>query len=184
MEKLALVDRLKAGEREAQKELYDRYAGHLMALCQRYVGDHTAAEDLLHDSFLRIFQSIRRFEWRGEGSLRGWMDRVTVNLCIEYLRSRRPRGLLQALVAEEPAEEPTSEWLDQFTAEELFEEVCHLPEGYRTIFNLYYLEGLSHREIADLMGIREHSSSSQLARARTALARRLMNKKRNNHDKE
>ena len=91
---------------------------------------------------------------------------------------------LRELVAEEPAEEPTSEWLDQFTAEELFEEVCHLPEGYRTIFNLYYLEGLSHREIADLMGIRERSSSSQLARARTALARRLMNKKRNNHDKE
>ena len=91
-------------------------------------------------------------------------------------------GLFRA--AEEPAEEPASEWLDQFTAEELFEEVCHLPEGYRTIFNLYYLEGLSHREIADLMGIRERSSSSQLARARTALARRLMNKKRNNHDKE
>ncbi|MBE6207386.1 MAG: hypothetical protein E7132_01800 [Rikenellaceae bacterium] len=88
MEKLALVDRLKAGEREAQKELYDRFAGYLMALCQRYVGDRTVAEDLLHDSFLRIFHSIQRFEWRGEGSLRGWMDRVTVNLCIEYLRSR------------------------------------------------------------------------------------------------
>ncbi len=177
MEELALVDRLKTGDREAQKELYDRFAGHLMSLCQRYMGDRTEAEDLLHDSFLRIFKAVRGFEWRGEGSLRGWMDRVAVNLCIEHLRRRTAKGVREVLLVGEPADEPTLELLDCFSSTELLEEVCRLPEGYRTIFNLYYVEGLSHREIADLLGIKERSSSSQLARARASLAQRLMDKK-------
>lgn len=83
----------------------------------------------------------------------------------------------EELIDEELLEEPTPSLIDRFTAEELLKEVCHLPDGYRTIFNLYYIEGLSHREIADLLGIRERSSSSQLARARNALARRLIRKK-------
>ena len=170
-----MVDRLKAGDREAQKELYDRFAGHLMSLCQRYMGGREEAEDLLHDSFLRIFKAVRGFEWRGEGSLRGWMDRVAVNLCIEHLRHRTAKGACEELC--ESADEPTIELLDCFSSTELLEEVCRLPEGYRTIFNLYYVEGLSHREIADLLGIKERSSSSQLARARASLARRLMDKK-------
>lgn len=177
MEELNLVDRLKAGDREAQKELYDRHAGRLMALCLRYVADRVAAEDVLHDSFLRLFGAIRSFEWRGAGSLRGWMDRVVVNQCIEYLRHRHPMQPSEELIDEELLEEPTPSLIDRFTAEELLKEVCHLPDGYRTIFNLYYIEGLSHREIADLLGIRERSSSSQLARARNALARRLIRKK-------
>ncbi|MBO5350700.1 MAG: RNA polymerase sigma factor [Alistipes sp.] len=177
MEELALVDRLKAGDREAQKELYDRFAGHLMSLCQRYMGGREEAEDLLHDSFLRVFKAVRGFEWRGEGSLRGWMDRVAVNLCIEHLRHRTAKGACEELLVGESADEPTIELLDCFSSAELFEEVCRLPEGYRTIFNLYYVEGLSHREIADLLGIKERSSSSQLARARASLARRLMDKK-------
>lgn len=172
-----MVDRLKAGDREAQKELYDRFAGHLMSLCQRYMGDRTEAEDLLHDSFLHIFKAVRGFEWRGAGSLRGWMDRVAVNLCIEHLRHRTTMSVREEMLVGEPADEPTIELLDQFSTTELFEQVCRLPEGYRTIFNLYYVEGLSHREIADLLGIKERSSSSQLARARASLARRLMDKK-------
>lgn len=177
MEEFELVVRLKKSDREAQKELYNRFAGHLMSLCQRYMGDRTTAEDLLHDSFMRIFQAVRGFEWRGAGSLRGWMDRVAVNLCIEHLRRRKTKGVSEYLLVDEPADEPANGSFDQFSSMEIFEQVCHLPDGYRTIFNLYYVEGLSHREIADLLGIKERSSSSQLARARAQLARRLMDKK-------
>lgn len=175
MKEQELSERCRAGDREAWHELYDRYGGRLLALCMRYAGDRAAAEDLMHDAFLKIVDSLARFRYRGEGSLRAWIERVTINLAIERLR--RNRRLPASIPLEEEynaaVPEPTAEEIDRIPQGELLRMVAELPEGYRTIFNLYCLDGLSHREIARLLGIREKSSSSQLARARTLLAARI-----------
>ena len=130
----------------------------------------------MHDAFLKIVGSIERFAYRGEGSLRAWIERVTVNLAIERLRRDRRQPLFAPLDDETMRtadDEPTAEEVDRIPQQELLRLVAELPEGYRTIFNLYCMEGRSHREIALLLGIREKSSSSQLARARALLATRI-----------
>ena len=153
------------GDNAARRELYDRYAALLLGLCQRYVGDRATAEDVLHDAFLKIFGAIGRFRYRGEGSLRAWMERIAVNTALEHLR-RESRALPAAA-------EPSDDEVARIPREVLLRLVGELPDGYRTVFNLFCIEGYPHREIAAMLGINEKSSSSQLARARALLARKL-----------
>lgn len=173
MEERILSEQCRAGDRRAWHALYDRYAGRLLALCIRYAGSRTEAEDLLHDAFLKIFGSFDRFTYRGSGSLRAWIERVTINLAIERLRSGNRIDLrpLDELTTRLP--EPAAEAIDRIPQEELLRMVGELPDGYRTILNLYCLDGYSHREIARMLGINEKSSSSQLTRARALLAARV-----------
>ena len=146
----------------------------MLAICLRYAGDRATAEDLLHDSFLKIFGVIGRFEWRGEGSLRAWIERVTVNVALEYLRSRKRLGFtLSTERLPDRAEEPSADEVERIPREVLARLVAELPDGYRTVFNLYCIEELSHKEIAARLGISERTSSSQLFRARAMLARRI-----------
>ena len=127
------------------------------------MGARAVAEDLLHDGFLKIFSSMRRFSWRGDGSLRAWMDRVVINHAIEYLRKEKRLSI-------ETDDSLSVETLEQLSEQTLLRLIAELPDGYRTIFNLYCMEGLSHPEIAQMLGIHAKSSSSQLARARKMLA--------------
>lgn len=170
-----LAEGCRRGDAAARRELYDRYAGRLMAVCLRYAGDRAAAEDLLHDAFLKLYGAFDRFEYRGAGSLRAWMERATVNLAIERLRSRsrRPEVALDEARMPVAAEEPGAEQVAELPRAELLRMVSELPEGYRTVFNLFCIEGHSHREIARMLGINEKSSSSQLLRARALLAARV-----------
>ena len=89
MEERILAERCKAGDNDARRELYTRFGGRLLGICLRYVGDRATAEDLLHDCFIKVFAAIDRFSWRGEGSLRAWMERIAVNVSLEALRRRR-----------------------------------------------------------------------------------------------
>lgn len=175
MKEQELSERCRSGDRAAWHELYDRYGGRLLALCLRYAGDRAAAEDLMHDAFLKIIASIDRFAYRGEGSLRAWIERVTINLAIERLRRERRQPLFTTLDDDtlRTADEPTADEIDRMPQQTLLRLVAELPEGYRTVFNLYCLDGHSHREIARMLGINEKSSSSQLARARALLAARI-----------
>lgn len=146
-----------------------------MAVCLRYVADRATAEDMLHDAYLKIFGAVARFEWRGPGSLRAWMERIAVNVALEWLRARKRLGIT-AIEKErflQAEEEPAAEEVERIPREVLVRMVGELPDGYRTIFNLFCVEGYSHREIAAMLGIREKSSSSQLFRARAMLARRI-----------
>lgn len=174
-EEQILAEQCRHGDRTAQRELYDRYAGRLMSVCLRYAGDRAMAEDLLHDAFLKIFGVIGKFSYRGPGSLRAWLERVTVNVALEWLRSR---SRLTCLSLDENRSvaalaEPESAEIGQVPREVLMEFVRELPDGYRAVFNLFCIEGYSHREIAGMLGINEKSSSSQLTRARAILARRV-----------
>lgn len=170
-----LVEGCKRGDNAARKELYDLFGGRLLSICLRYTGDRATAEDLLHDTFLKVFGAIERFSYRGEGSLRAWIERIAVNTALEYLRSRSRFGFTDIDDRRDlpDTSDPTGEEVERVPYAELLRMVGELPEGYRTVFNLYCIEGLPHREIATMLGINEKSSSSQLARAKAMLARKV-----------
>lgn len=180
MEEQELSRRCAAGDNAARELLYEQFSGRLFSICLRYMGDPPAAEDLLHDVFLKIFDSFGKFTWRGNGSLRAWMERVTVNAALEYLRKNPPAGRPVPLDGRtEPAgemllqEEPGGDEVDALPPEVLMRFIAELPYGYRTVFNLYVFENKSHREIAAVLGINEKSSSSQLLRAKRMLAGKI-----------
>ncbi len=172
MEEFELSEKCKQGDNTARKELYEHYAGRLLAICIRYVGDRATAEDLLHDGFIKIFSAIQQFTWRGKGSLRAWMSRIMVNTALQYLRERQQNDQMM-LVEELPEKEVEVEEMEQIPKQTLLKFIAELPEGYRTVFNLFVLEDKSHKEIAELLGINEKSSASQLYRARCSLAERI-----------
>ena len=175
MEERTLAEGCRNGDGAAQRELYDRYAGRLLAVCLRYAGDRATAEDLLHDAFLKIYGAFSKFEYRGAGSLRAWMERVTVNVALEWLRSRNKLSMTALDEGRQLPDipEPDPSELARVPRDVLMQFVSELPEGYRAVFNLYCIEEYSHREIAQMLGINEKSSSSQLFRARAMLARRI-----------
>lgn len=182
MEEQQLSILCKRGDSNARKILYETYAGYMLGICIRYVGDKHVAQDLLHDGFLKIFASFEKFTWRGNGSLRAWMSRIMVNMAIEYLRRERNGRL----VFEEGAGnisgkeeklglyvEPQADKMSLVPESVIMKFIAELPQGYRTVFNLFVFEEKSHKEIASMLGINERSSSSQLLRAKSALARRI-----------
>ena len=161
------------GDSAAQRELYEMYGSRMLALCRRYADRATEAEDLMQDAFVKIFQVIGRFRWTRPGSLYSWMARVALNLAFDSAKKRHrlARELVDVeVLAGELADEPDYEQTLAVPAEVLQAMIEALPEGYRTVFRLYCIDELSHKEIAALLGIREKSSSASLARARTKLA--------------
>lgn len=174
MEEFELSERCRQGDNRARKELYELYAGRMMGVCLRYAGDRETAQDLLHDGFLKIFDSFDKFTWRGEGSLRAWMERVMVNTALQYLRKHDV--MRQTMAIEEVPEaydEPDPSAVEAIPQKVLMQFVSELPAGYRTVFNLYTFEDKSHKEIAQLLGINEKSSASQLFRAKSTLVKRV-----------
>jgi len=171
MEEQELAENCLRGDDKARRLLYERYADRMFAVCLRYAGDRALAEDLLHDGFLKIYESFYKFTWRGEGSLRAWMERVMINTVLQYFRKQDV--LNQSVDLDEVPDvyiEPEAADMAEISASQLMRFVSELPVGYRTVFNLYVFEGKSHKEIAQLLGIQEKSSASQLARAKAVLA--------------
>jgi RNA polymerase sigma-70 factor (ECF subfamily) len=165
-----LIRRCEANDRVAQRLLYERFAPLLMAICRRYVGSANA-EDVLQDSFIRVFQYL--VQYRHDGSFEGWIRRVCVNTCIRYLE--KAKRLQIDYVADgmpEYAVEP--DVIDKMSADELLRLIDQLPAGYKTVFNLSVIEGYHHKEIAELLGIEESSSRSQLTKARKYIQRSLI----------
>ena len=160
--------------------LYDRYIGYLTAVCSRYVVDSAAVKDILQDAFVKVFSKLDGFEYRGEGSLKAWMSRIVVN---DSLKNLRGAGRLK-YVDELPDTEGEGEieGMPEVPVRELAEMIKSLPDGYRTVFNLFVFEKKSHREIAGLLGIKEDSSASQLLRAKRLLAKMIHQYKREHDD--
>ncbi len=165
-----LTQLVRSGDPSGTRALYERYVGYLTAVCSRYVPDRAAVKDILQDAFIAIFSRIRDFEFRGEGSLRAWMTRIVVN---GALRSLRGSGRLNYVEELPDREEEELDSLPQIPPGVLAEMIKALPDGYRTVFNLFVFEKKSHKEIAQLLGIKENSSASQFFRARALLARQI-----------
>lgn len=176
MDEQELALRCARGDNDARRELYETYSARLLALCRRYARDAAEAEDLMQEAFVKIFRVIGRFRWTRPGSLYSWMSRVVLNLAFDSAKRRR-RLAAQLVDAESLAgeipDEPDYEETLSVPAGVLREIIAALPEGYRTVFELYCIEELSHKEIAALLGIKEKSSSASLARARAWLARSI-----------
>jgi len=171
MEEQELTELCRQGDNRARKELYEQYAGRMLGICLRYTGDRDTAQDLLHDGFIKIFDSFDKFTWRGEGSLRAWMERVIVNTALQYLDVMNQSAPLEELP--EKYEEPDVSDVEAIPQRVLMQFIEELPAGYRTVFNLYTFEDKSHKEIAQVLGINEKSSASQLFRAKSVLAKRV-----------
>lgn len=180
MDEQELASLCRQGDNRARKELYERYAGRMLTVCLRYIPQREEAEDVMHDGFVQLYLQFDKFTWRGDGSLRAWMERVMVNMALQHLR-RNDVLTGAADIESTPTvyEEPSDEMVESIPEQVLMDFIGQLPTGYRTVFNLYVFEEKSHKEIAALLGINERSSASQLARAKAALAtkvRQWMNK--------
>lgn len=155
------------GNRTAQKKLYETYSGKMMAVCLRYCKDRETAKDLLHDGFLKVFTHLESF--KGSGSFEGWIRRIMVNTALEFLRKQTDEGYHLDVKEAYSLSNDDIGILERMQAEELIRVIQKLPDTYRTTFNLFVVEGYSHREIAEAMNITESSSRVYLTRARQML---------------
>ncbi|GAB3778416.1 RNA polymerase sigma factor [Spirosoma horti] len=165
-----LIVALKRGESRAHKVVYERFAGKMLAVCTRYCANKDDAEEVMLDGFMRVFEKIEQF--REEGSFEGWIRRIMVTESLMFLR--KAKQWRQEVPIDEVTVEPDYEWADTAVNEnDLMRLVNQLPDGYRTVFNLYAIEGYTHAEIAEMLGISEGTSKSQLSRARMMLQANL-----------
>ncbi len=170
---------IKKDRQKATNEIYSVYAGYVVGICARYLSSDDDIKDVAQDSFVKIFISVDSFRYSGAGSLTAWIGRVTVNCALNYLRdNNRLRFASNQLEIPDFAYDPPD--ADILSADELAALIRELPDGYRTVFNLYAIEGKKHKEIAKLLGIKENSSASQYLRAKSLLAvkvKEYLNKK-------
>jgi RNA polymerase sigma-70 factor (ECF subfamily) len=166
-----LIAGCKRGETGAKKYLYERFAPAMMGICVRYINNRDTAKDLLQEGFIKVFTKIDSYS--GAGSLEGWMRRIFVTTALEYLRSNQSLHFVTLDEQAEYVDHFDRSLAEKLSADEILKCIDELPTGFRTIFNLYAIEGYSHGEISQLLQIKEASSRSQLARARQLLQNKI-----------
>lgn len=177
-----LIIDCKAQNKKAQQQVYELYASLMKGICRRYVSDIAAAEDIMHEGFIKVFAQINNFEWKGDGSLRAWISRIMVNLSLDYLKKQKRVTNISVEFAENEIDENEDD--DVFSLfetvkrkgihkEELLRMLDSLPETTRLVFNLYAIDQLKHKEIAEVLGIAEEASRTRLKRARLQLKDKL-----------
>lgn len=174
MELQQLLKECRQGSITAQKYLFDRYSTPFFLLCRRYMKTDASAEEMLMNGFLKVFGNLAAFEYTSEVASVAWMKRIMVNECLQELRKKNSFLVTTDLAAAD-ARIP-EEAISNLSAAEIFRLIGGLPTGYRTVFNLYVMEGISHKEIAGLLGITEGTSKSQLSKARAMLQQLLTQK--------
>ena len=166
-----LITRCQDNDRQAQELLYRQYSSVLYGMCLKYAPNQMEAEDNLQDAFITIFQRIGQYQ--GKGSFEGWMKRIAINTVLQKYRQKR----LYDLPADDLIEEKLDEDLDDGSVALplpfVLNIIQELPERYRLVFNLYVLDGHTHKEIAELLGISDGTSKSNLARARQLLQQKI-----------
>ncbi len=172
-----LIKRCQKGDRQAQKVLYEHFQAQMFRLCYRYVREQQEAEDILCKGFHKVFLAINAFEDRGENSLQKWITRIMVNEALMFLRKHKLELVSDDAAQSIPAGTRTDSAIE---AEDLYNMVRALPLGYRTVFNLFAIEGYSHLEIAAQLGITEGTSKSQLSKARAMLQEMIHSNEKHN----
>lgn len=160
-------------EASCQKEVFNRYAGRMLGVCNRYARNSADAEDILQDAFIKIFEKIHQFKF--EGSFEGWIRRIMVNTALKKYTLRRYEKEVSGYEIkdkDESAIEPSA--YSDLTQKELLDLINNLPDGYKLIFNLYVIEGYQHDEIAEMLGIQPGTSRSQLVKARNMLQKQIL----------
>jgi RNA polymerase sigma factor (sigma-70 family) len=167
-----LTKECKQGSIAAQKCLFDHFAESMMMVCCRYVKNEQDAEEILLDGFHKFFKTIGTFQYKGDAALFVWIKTIMINECLMFLRKKNV--FLLTIEAENETIPWEDDLLDRLSEEEIFKVIMQLPIGYRTIFNLYAVEGMGHKEIAGLLDITEGTSKSQLFKARQLLQKMLI----------
>ena len=183
-----IIEGCRQGDNAARRALYQHYAPLMLGVVWRYVSERATAEDLLHDGFVTLYTKIG--DWRGEGPFDAWCRRIFVNTALSFLRKRSNLGADEDISELPPGriEGVAPQALERLSAEELRQAIESLPDGYRTVLNLYAVEGYSHAEIGQMLGISETTSRSQYIRAKARLAAKLgiadtkTTKTKNNND--
>ena len=166
-----LIESCRKGDRAAQKVLYDRLAPHMFSLCIRYVGDRDLAQDMLQEGFITLF--TRLDSYKGEGSFEGWARKIFVTTALMELRRKDALKMSEDLEALRGMKAETSSQLQNIGYKDLMKLITQLPPGFRTVFNMFAIEGYTHKEIAEELGITETTSRTQLSRARIWLQNKL-----------
>ena len=158
------------GNRQMQEILYKKFSSKMYSVCLRYSGNIEDANDLLQEGFIKIFRNLEKF--RGDGSFEGWIRRIFVNTSIEHFR-KKVKLYNVTEVQENTIEDVELNILDSMAEKDIIFLVNELAPGYKAVFNMHVIEGYSHKEIADILGITEGTSKSQLARAKGVLKKSL-----------
>lgn len=180
-----LLEQIRHGDKKAMKELYCHYSGYLNAVCSRYIACDEDVRDVLQESFIKIFSSIDKFCYKGDGSLKAWMSKIAVNESLTLLNKKEKLAIVQygSDIPDTIDDNDDDEGPDtgDIPVRAIQAMIRKLPTGYRTVFNLYVFEGKSHKEIAEMLKLKESSSASQLHRAKALLAKMIQEYKSTNY---
>ncbi|MEP7252241.1 MAG: sigma-70 family RNA polymerase sigma factor [Ginsengibacter sp.] len=172
MDTSELIREAKRGGAAAQKYLFDQWSDRMLMICRRYVKNTEDSEELLLDGFYKFFKNLSSFIYHGDAALHAWLKRIMINECLMFLRKKNVFNIVTEAEADDIS--LPEEALNNLSAAEIFNLIIQLPVGYRTVFNLYVVEGMPHREIATLLGIAEGTSKSQLSKGKLLLQKMLL----------
>lgn len=161
------------GDNTATEWIYRRHVRYLSALCSRYITEDEDIKDVLQESLIKIFTSLDSFKHRGEGSLKAWMAKITLNETLKFVRNNSRLPIDSIDDKDMNIADGDSMETEDIPTDVLYQFIRELPDGYRTVFNLYVIDDKSHKEIAKLLGIKENTSASQLHKAKSMLARKI-----------
>ena len=166
-----LIDRCINGDRAAQRKMYELLAPRYFPVCIRYVGDRTVAEDILQEGFVALFTKLHCYS--GSGPFDGWAQRIFINASLMYLRKNDALKMSDDISLARGLQSREEGAVDRMSYNEIMSAVMEMPPGFRAVFNLYVMEGFSHKEIAEMLGITESTSRTQLSRGRIWLQNRI-----------
>lgn len=169
-----LLHQIVSDKTSAMKEFYDTYSGYLTTVCSRYLPNEEDVKDVLQESFIKIFKSIKKFEYKGEGSIKAWSARIVINESLKHIKENQRMKIMNLPTWDLPDMTDESELdFNDIPTSIILKMIRALPTGYRTVFNLYVFENKSHKEIASILHIAESTSASQLHRAKGLLMQEI-----------
>ena len=172
MDELSLIQGCIEGNQRAQRKLFDGFSPKFFAVCLRYMKNNDEAEDVLQDAMIKVFSKLS--EYSKKGSFEGWMRRIVVNTCLDQIRKNQKLKFDAPLEQEEYKLSTNAYIFEKLSADELIKEIQEMPPGYKVVFNMFAIEGFSHQEIAEHLGVAESTSKSQYLRARAYLKERIL----------
>ncbi|GAB4253394.1 MAG: sigma-70 family RNA polymerase sigma factor [Vicingaceae bacterium] len=170
-----IIEGCKQNNPKAQKKLFDAYSRKMMGVCLRYSKNEDDAQDVLQLGFIKVFEKIEMFNY--SGSLEGWIRRIMINTALDFLRKNKYHDQNIEMDKVEYQLHYQQDMMSKFSHQELLKLIQQLPTGFRTVFNLYAIEGYSHKEIGEMLGISENTSKSQYSRAKVHLQKMIVEDK-------
>ena len=168
---LKLIQSCREGDRAAQKVLYERLAPRMFPVCIRYIGDRELAQDVLQEGFITLFTHLDAY--KGDGSFEGWARKIFITTALMELRRKDALKMSEELDVVRGMKTDTVSQLQKIGYKDLMNLIATLPAGFRTVFNLYAVEGFTHKDIGEMLGISETTSRTQLSRARAWLQNKI-----------